>query len=84
MENVLIIKCDETTLIHSRHKSKRTINVVSADQEIRIFSYEHVRYVLDVDNEQFVRLRNFDSEFLVNDLIQSNRKGVSASQRENL
>lgn len=61
--------------------AKGSINIIMNNQ-IRLFIYEHVRYVLNTDTEQFVRLRNLDESSSVNDILHAKNNGVNSSKRE--
>lgn len=65
------------------HNRKGSINIVINNQ-IRLFIYEHVRYVLNIDTEQFIRLRNLDEISTVNEIMHVKNNGVSATKRDAL
>lgn len=56
----------------------------SFNNEIRIFVFEHVRYVLDYRTEQFIRIWNLDETLTTNELIQCAHNGISDAQRNEL
>lgn len=51
------------------------------DNEIRVFDFEHVRYVFNNRTEQFVRLRQFDEMSTTNQLIHPDPPGVNVKER---
>lgn len=56
----------------------------ASTSEIRIFEFEHVRYIFNHHIDQFVRMRNLDELKTTNQLIHSNLSGVSNEQRDAL
>lgn len=56
----------------------------SFNNEIRLFEFEHVRYVFDYRTEQFIRIWNLDETLTTNELIQCPQQGISDIQRNEL
>lgn len=50
--------------------------------KIRIFLFEHVRYIFNNRTKQFVRMRDLDEVSTTNQLIYANESGVGADQRK--
>lgn len=84
-EKVIVLNFtqDDTpyTVDHDDHNSKGSINIIMNNQ-IRLFTYEHVRYVLNTDTEQFIRLRNLDESCSVNEVLHAKNSGVNSSKRD--
>lgn len=72
---------DENDSYHKSPNVKGSFNIIMNNQ-IRLFTYEHVRYVLNADSEQYVRLRNLDESSTVNGIMHSRNNGVSSARRE--
>lgn len=73
----------DDTIHDTDHNRKGSINIVMNNQ-IRLFLFEHVRYVLNIDTEQFIRLRNLDEISTVNEIMLGKNNGVNASKRDAL
>lgn len=52
--------------------------------EIRVFEFEHVRYIFNHRFEQFVRLQHLDEISTTNQLIYPNESGISMDKRDAL
>lgn len=57
-------------------------NTFSINHRMRLFIFEHVRYVMNADIDEFVRLENFDEIIDANDLLATHNAGVVTSERE--
>lgn len=57
-------------------------NEHSSCNEIRIFIYEHVRYIFNHRYEQFERMKDLDEVSTTNQLIHSNNTGIGGEQRQ--
>lgn len=49
--------------------------------EIRMFEFEHVRYIFNHRIEQFVRMQHLDEVSTTNQLIYPNESGISSDER---
>lgn len=56
----------------------------SFNNELRLFEFEHVRYVFDYRTEQFIRIWNLDESLTTNELIQCAHDGITDDQRSEL
>lgn len=57
----------------------------SSIKQIRIFRFEHVRYMYNYRIERFVRMQNLDEVSTTNQLMnQSNQNGIDTAQRDAL
>lgn len=54
----------------------------SINHRMRLFIFEHVRYVMSADIDEFVRLENFDEIIDASDLLATHNTGVVSSERE--
>lgn len=75
------IRSDDTIQANDLHNAKGSFNIVMNNQ-MRLFTYEHVRFVLNADSEQFVRLRNLDESLTINEIMHARNNGVSAIKRD--
>lgn len=56
----------------------------ASTNEIRMFEFEHVRYIFNHRIEQFVRLHHLDEISTTNQLIYPNESGISNNERDAL
>lgn len=59
-------------------------NENESTNEIRMFAFEHVRYIFNNRIEQFVRMQHFDEISTTHQLIYPNGNGISDSERDAL
>lgn len=62
--------------VFGQHISRFTYN-----RQLRLFVFEHVRYIMNVDTEEFVRLQNVDETLDANGLLVSHNEGVTELER---
>lgn len=56
----------------------------ASTNEIRMFEFEHVRYIFNHRFEQFTRMQHLDEISTTNQLIYPNESGISINQRDAL
>lgn len=84
LEQVLVIRLnDENTALYNE-----ILNEISRDSastnDIRIFEFEHVRYIFNYHIDLFVRMRQLDEISTTNQLIHTSLNCVSDEQRNAL
>lgn len=56
----------------------------ASTNEIRMFEFEHVRYIFNYRYEEFVRMQHLDEISTTNQLIYPNESGISVDKRDAL
>lgn len=74
----------DSNIISYNDVLKQINNDHSSVNQIRIFTFEHVRYVFNYRVDQFVRMQNLDEFSTTNQLIHSNQIGLTTDQRSAL
>lgn len=82
IETVVILNIDKETLSKCSQVLYFANRSSGHGNQIRMFTFEHVPYVLNEETENFERLKNLDEISTTNDLLQSNRAGVTDQQRD--
>lgn len=83
LQRVLVIRPTADTISYYSNILREIRRDNASSNEIRIFEFEHVRYIFNNHIDQFVRLRQLDEISSINQLIiYSNYNSVSDEQRE--
>lgn len=82
MERIQTINVTNIRFDFYRRLFTQTSNEFLHQNEIHLFSFEHVRYVLNANIEEFVRLPNLDELLNANDLLSDHNGGNGTSERE--
>lgn len=83
-ENIFTLCVNSEKAIHFNRILRDINEDFSSNEEIRLFEFEHVRYVFEYRTEQFVRILNLDETLTTNQLIKFPYEGVSDTQRDAL
>lgn len=84
LERVRVICPTTDTIAFYLDVLKEVSRENSSTNEIRIFEFEHIRYIFNNQIDQFVRMRQLDELSTTNQLIHSNFNCVSGEQRDAL
>lgn len=61
---------------------QQRVHEFTCNDQLRLFLFEHVRYIMNAETEEFVRLKNVDETLDSNGLVVSHIEGIAELERE--
>lgn len=81
IENVFTVDLCNTLADFYGQIFKQRIHEFTCNRQLRLFMFEHVRYIMNAETEEFVRLKNVDETLDANGLLVSHSEGVTELER---
>lgn len=81
-EKIHIIKLTNDRISFYENIFNERSQSFSQNNHLRLFIFEHVRYIMNFDIDEFVRLENLDEIIDASDLLTEQNEGVTPSERD--